>query len=85
MGNAADFLWLHATFPDARVSQTPADPSPPTWMTGAKHDWIAHTAPRGVMGFVLDERFVDAPANPLLAAVVKVTLFDVLPGTVSLH
>ena len=28
------------TFPDAKLSQTPAAPSTATWMTAVKHDWI---------------------------------------------
>jgi hypothetical protein len=76
------------TFPDARVSQTPAHPSNATphgasWMTAVPHDWIAHAAPRGVIGFEIDRRFIHAVASPLLSAVIKVTLFDVLAGQVS--
>ena len=48
-----------------------------------KHDWVAHTAPRGVFGFEIDRRFAYAPSNPLLSAAIKVSLFDVLDGTVS--
>ena len=72
------------TFPDARVTQTPAWPANRTWMTSVHHDWIAHTAPRGVIGFALDKRFVSAPTSPLGAAVVKVTYFDVVMGNISL-
>ena len=51
------------TFPDARVTQVPAAPSTPTWMTSTPHDWLAHTAMRGVIGFEIDRRFVNAAAS----------------------
>ena len=66
------------TFPDARVTQAPAAPSTPTWMTSAPHDWLAHTAMRGVIGFEIDRRFLNAAA----AVFIKVSLFDVRAGSV---
>ena len=79
------------TFPDARLTQTPAffhngSWSTTTWMTAVPHDWIAHTAPRGVIGFRLDPAFTAAAASPLASrvAVVKVTFFDVREGTLAL-
>ena len=76
------------SFPDARITQTPAPPSNGTWMTegqnGAYHDYIAQTSPAGVFGFSLDPRFAHSVARPLGAAVVKVTIFDVVQGTVRL-
>uniref|UniRef100_A0A7S2GCE0 Uncharacterized protein n=1 Tax=Haptolina brevifila TaxID=156173 RepID=A0A7S2GCE0_9EUKA len=45
---------------------------------------IARTAPNGVIGFTLHPDFVTASARPLATAVIKVTLFDVLAGTVRL-
>jgi hypothetical protein len=53
-------------------------------MTEYKHDWIAQTAPGGVMGFSVDPEWARAANHPLRAAVVKVTLFDVEPGMVRL-
>lgn len=53
-------------------------------MTEYKHDWIAQTAPAGVMGFFLDRDWALSANFPLRAAVVKVTLFDVQPGVVRL-
>ena len=95
-GEVANFeRWLHQrdelhggpddvlTFPDARMSQTPAPPAEPWWVS-PPHDWIARTAPRGVIGFTLAREFVQSASRPLGTAVVKVTLFDVLPGTVRL-
>ena len=77
------------TFPDARVSQTPSFPSNVSvsggsWMSVVGHDWLAHAAPRGVIGFEIDRRFIHSAAAPLQAAAIKVSLFDVLPGSVSL-
>jgi hypothetical protein len=76
------------TFRDARITQTPSGYSSPFWGTdgvgGAPHDWIARTAPRGVIGFTLDPAFVFSPVRPLLGAVIKVSLFDVFAGTVRL-
>ena len=79
------------TFRDARITQTPSGNSVPFWGTdgvgtagGAPYDWIARTAPRGVIGFTLDRAFVFSPPRPLRGAVVKVSFFDVLVGSVRL-
>ena len=45
--------------------------------------WIARTAPLGVIGFEVDKRFAESPASPLSSGWIKITLFDVLAGTVS--
>jgi len=76
------------TFRDARITQTPSGFSTPFWGTdgdgGALYDWIARTAPRGVIGFTLSRTFALAPQRPLLGAVIKVSLFDVFAGSVRL-
>ena len=87
--------WLHqrdepystpggvVTFADARVSQTPAPPtSNGSWYSAADsaHDWIARTAPRGVIGFTIDPTFATAVGNPLVEGWLKVTIFDVFAG-----
>ena len=104
------------TFKDAKISQTPAPPvSNGSWYSSdiAPHDWIARTAPRGVIGFEVgptprssnaaflshpplsltsplsiklwqvDARFAESPSFPLSSGWIKLTLFDVLEGTVS--
>lgn len=69
------------TYPDARITQTPAPPSNRTWMTAAKHDWIAQRAEDGAIGFNLDRRWVHAAQFPLgYRAVVKLSIFDVADG-----
>ena len=76
------------TFRDARITQTPSGFSTPFWGTdgdgGALYDWIARTAPRGVIGFTLSRTFALAPQRPLLGAVIKVSFFDVRAGSVRL-
>jgi len=103
-GTVSNFeRWLHQrdqpptipggvqTFPDARLTQTPAfhfNDSwwTSTWMTAVPHDWIAHAAPRGVIGFEIAEAFAHSTASPLAsqAAVVKVTFFDLFEGSLAL-
>lgn len=58
--------WLHQrdnetlgvkTVREAKITQTPAEPSTRTYMTSEKYDYIAKAAPGGVIGFKLDARF----------------------------
>ena len=72
------------TFADGRVSMTPALPtSNGSWYAHEPYDWIARTAPRGVIGFTLDAGFSGAVGNPLASGWIKVTIFDVYAGTLS--
>ena len=82
----ADVLGGVVTFADGRVSQTPAPPtSNGSWYSRddePAYDWIARTAPRGIIGFTFDPEFALAPANPLVDGWIKLTLFDVAVGHV---
>jgi len=82
----ADVLGGVVTFADGRVSQTPALPtSNGSWYSRndePAYDWIARTAPRGVIGFTFDPDFSHALSNPLVDGWIKVTLFDVTIGRV---
>jgi len=97
-GEVANFeRWLHqrdhpqhthqidgvVTFRDARMTQTPAGESKGFWAS-PPYDWIARTAPKGVIGFTFSSAFARSDSKPLYAAVVKVSLFDVAAGTVRL-
>jgi hypothetical protein len=62
------------TMREAKITQTPAEPSSPTWMTSDKHDWIARSADSGVMNFQLDSNFLASPSH----YTVKVTFWDVV-------
>ena len=79
---AADGGGIRA-YPDGRITQTPAPPSNHTWMTEYKHDWLAMRADGGVLGFAIDRVWASSAASPLHDALIKVTLFDVHAGDVS--
>jgi hypothetical protein len=67
------------TVADARITQTPAEPSPRTWMTTDKHDWIARAAENGIIDFQLDGAFLASRGDyASIPYVVKVTFFDVV-------
>lgn len=84
--------WLHQrdnetlgvkTVREAKITQTPAAPSPRCWLTSENYDYIAKAAPGGVIGFKLDTRFT--ATAPKLSWVIKVSFFDVVAaGTLSI-
>ena len=61
----------HETFPDAKITQTPAAPSSRFWASAEKYDWIARAGSR--IGFAVDDRFLfGAVGYQNLAATLKV-------------
>ena len=73
------------TFPDAKITQTPALPSPRTWMTRDKYDWIARYAPNGVIGFSVDRAWATGGARLPLGASASVLKVRKRPQRLSAH
>jgi hypothetical protein len=75
------------TMKEAKVVQTPAPPCASgggQWMTSQKYDWIARSAPDGMIGFSIDRKFAGTETS-MGNVVIKVSYFDFVGvGTVAI-